>query len=101
MLRGVIHDWDDARATAILAACRSAMASRGTILIVERVLPERSEYGRAANSYLLDLEMLVNTPGGRERRESEFRSILSDAGFAMTRRIPTATSTSIIEGRPA
>ena len=101
ILRAILHDWDDDRAIAILANCRKAMTADAILLIVERVLPEKAVRGRAANSYLLDLEMLVNTPGGRERTEEEFRTILTTAGFAAMRVVSTTTATSIIEGRPA
>jgi hypothetical protein len=59
---------------------------------VSRVLSATAEYGRDADSYLLDLEMLVNTPGGRERTASEFRELLSTAGFVMIRTVPTEDS---------
>jgi hypothetical protein len=49
----------------------------------------------------LDLELLVMTPGGRERSHSEFRAILSAARFEMTRVVPTAAPVSVIEARPA
>ena len=77
------------------------MTSDAVLLIVERVLPEKAEAGTAADSYLLDLEMLVNTPGGRERSEAEFEEILKAAGFGPPRLIPTTTATSILEARPA
>lgn len=99
VIKAVLHDWDDARATAILAGCRKAMTGKAAVLIVERVMPEKAEQGRATESYLLDLEMLVNTPGGRERTESEFRAILGAAGFAMSRIVPTAAPVSVIEAR--
>jgi SAM-dependent methyltransferase len=101
VLRAVIHDWDDARAGAILSNCRRAMTPEGTLLIVERVMPEKAEQGRAEDDYLLDLEMLVVTPGGRERTEAEFQAILRTAGFGPARVIPTAAPVSILEVRPA
>ena len=101
IVRAILHDWDDDRAIAILANCRKEMAPSATLLIVERVLPERAEQGRAAKAYLVDLEMLVQAPGGRERTESEFRAILATAGFAMTRVVPTTTPVSVIEARLA
>ena len=72
VLKQILHDWDDPRAIAIISNCRKAVARDATLLIVERVLPERAERGRAAEAYLVDLEMLVHAPGGRERTESEF-----------------------------
>ncbi len=40
-LKSIIHDWDDEAAT-ILGNCRRAMGPRGTLLLVERVMPARS-----------------------------------------------------------
>ncbi len=77
------------------------MTDKAILLIVERVLPEKAAPGRAANSYLIDLEMLVNAPGGRERTEAEFRALVTAAGFGAIRVVPTTTATSIVEARPA
>ena len=43
LLKMIIHDWDDERSIAILRHCREAMAPGGTLLLVERVTPERIE----------------------------------------------------------
>jgi hypothetical protein len=41
--------------------------------------------------------MLVNTPGGRERTDPEFCDILIEAGFRLTRIVPTIAQVSVIE----
>ena len=46
---------------------------------------------------LMDLNMLVMT-GGRERTASEFGKLLSQAGFEMTRVIPTHSPFFLMEG---
>ncbi|MGH3148632.1 MAG: methyltransferase, partial [Rubrobacter sp.] len=48
---------------------------------------------------LLDL-LLLTLVGGKERTEEEFRQLLGDAGFALSRIIPTTVGTSVIEARP-
>jgi hypothetical protein len=101
VLKHVIHDWDDERATAILRNCRRAMTAGGTLLIVEGVYPPRIDQslagrGAAAN----DVNMLVNT-GGRQRSEAEFRTLYDAAGFTLTRIVPTPARVAVIEGRPA
>jgi hypothetical protein len=101
MMVAVLHDWDDDRSIAILKSIRKAMAEDAIVLIMENVLPERAEASTAVDSYLLDLEMLVNTPGGRERSKSEFSQILKAAGFGPLRLVQTTTATSIVEARPA
>jgi O-methyltransferase domain/Dimerisation domain len=101
VLKYVIHDWDDERAAAILKRCRAAMAPEATLLLVEQVLPERLEAGAAARRVSrLDLQMLVLTPGGRERTEEEFRSLLRQTGFDLRAVIPTASPFRILEAVP-
>jgi hypothetical protein len=100
LLKTVIHDWDDARATTILRNCRRAMTSAARLLIIERELPEPGQPGRAPETFLLDLEMLVMTPGGRERTRSEFAKLLAGAGFKLSTAVPTRSPLSILEANP-
>jgi hypothetical protein len=96
-LSHIIHDWDDDRATRVLRNCRAAMTEPDQRLAVcEMVVPTGPE---PHFSKLLDLEMLVNT-GGRERTLDEYERLFSDAGFELTRVVPTATPVSVMEGRP-
>jgi hypothetical protein len=48
----------------------------------------------------LDLDMLLFV-GGRERTEAEFASLLERSGFRMTRVVPTISTISLVEARPA
>ncbi|MGI8550738.1 MAG: methyltransferase [Dehalococcoidia bacterium] len=101
ILKYIIHDWDDERAVAILAQCRAAMAPWTTLLLIDQVLPERLEAAASAvPAARLDLQMLVLTPGGRERTESEFRRLLEKAGLELRRVIPTQSPFFILEGVP-
>jgi precorrin-6B methylase 2 len=98
ILKHVIHDWDDERATKILENCRRAMDAASRLLIVEGVYPPRiepSDESRGAASN--DVNMLVCT-GGRQRSEDEFRALLKSAGFTLTRIVPTPARVSVIEG---
>ncbi|MFL6210165.1 MAG: methyltransferase [Pyrinomonadaceae bacterium] len=93
MMKHIIHDWDDARATKILQHIHAAMPADGRVLIVETVVPE----GNGPHySKLLDLEMLAS-PGGIERTAAEYGALLAAAGLRLTRIIPTASPYSIIE----
>lgn len=76
------------------------MTSSARLLIVERVMPERAEPGRSLEAYLLDLEMLALTPGGRERTEAEFGALLDAAGLRLNRIVSTKSPVSIIESQP-
>ena len=101
IIKHVIHDWNDDRATAILRNIHRAMPPHGKLLIAEGVYPPRIDQsdisrGAAAN----DVNMLVST-GGRQRSEAEFRSLQAAAGFKLTRIIPTPARLSIIEAERA
>jgi hypothetical protein len=101
LLKHVIHDWNDERATAILKTCRRAMGAEAKLLILEGVYPSRIDQsdesrGAAAN----DVNMLVCT-GGRQRSEAEFRSLYEATGFRLNTILPTSTPVKVIEGIPA
>lgn len=92
VLKTVLHDWDDDRAAAILVRCREAMARDGRVLICEQVI------GVGANLALLtDLEMLIMTPGGRERTAAEFATLAARAGLRIRRFVPTKSPMVVIE----
>jgi SAM-dependent methyltransferase len=100
MLKHVIHDWNDERASVILRNCHRAMSEGGRLLLVEGVYPPRVDQsvdarGAAAN----DVNMLVCT-GGRQRSEAEFRALYEAAGFRLTRVVPTMAPVCVIEGEP-
>jgi hypothetical protein len=94
IMKHIIHDWDDERATKILQNIRQAMTENGKVLIVEVVVPEGNEPHQGK---VLDLEMLVS-PGGLERTADEYRELLEASGLRLTRIIQTKSPFSIIEG---
>jgi SAM-dependent methyltransferase len=98
LMKNIIHDWDDTRATIILQHCRRGINPNGKLLLVELLLPAPNTESFAPWA---DLEMLVMTQGGRERTESEYSSLFAAAGFRLSRVIPTESPFSVIEGVPA
>ena len=98
IMKHIIHDWDDDSARRILQACHRALGERGKVLIVDPVVPTGNtpHYGK-----LLDLEMLVLTPRGRERTKSQFAKLLLGAGFRISRITATKGPLSIVEGSKA
>lgn len=94
ILMFVVHNWDDERAIKILKNCHEAMAEDGKLLLVEMIMPKGNDpfVGK-----VVDLESLLITPGGYERTEAQYRSLLEAAGFKVTNIIPTQTANSVIE----
>ncbi|MGH3032494.1 MAG: methyltransferase, partial [Gaiellaceae bacterium] len=79
VLSRILHGWDDERARLILHAVRRGLAPRGRLIIADGVVAAPNEPGEK----LLDLPMLAL--GGRERTEEEWRVLLADGGFELTR----------------
>jgi hypothetical protein len=97
LMRHIIHDWDDEKATKLLKNVHRAMGKDGRLLVVESVIPPGNE---PAFGKLLDLHMLV-IPGGKERTDHEYRTLFEAGGFHLTRIVPTKAEVSVIEGRKA
>jgi hypothetical protein len=81
LLKQIIHDWDDKRTVEILRACRASMTDRASLIVIERRIPEAIGLGTVTEPFLADLEMLVMTPGGRERTEGEVLGLFRQAGL--------------------
>ena len=93
LLKHVVHDWDDARAAAILRRVYAAMVEGARILLVENVLTSE-ESSLLERTY--DLEMLF-VLGGKERTAAELAQLLVGAGFREVRLQRCPSTFSLIE----
>ena len=98
VLSTVIHDWGDDKAMAILQSCHRAMGKNGKLLLIERVLPSRADRSAMLHPYASLADLMMMVIGGQERTETEFRTLYAQAGFTLTRIIPTQSPFSVIEG---
>ena len=96
LLKNIIHDWDDERASRILRNCRDAMPSGSRLLLIEHVLPDRLDASAHHCAVVhADLTMMLG-PGGKERHEREFRELLQSSGFALAGVEPVALGYSLV-----
>ena len=97
LVKSVLHDWDDAKATGILRRIAAATSADARVFVLERLRPEpagESTVDRAiARS---DLNMLVGT-GGRERSEAEYAKLLDSAGLRHVRTVELVPGYGAIE----
>ena len=95
LLKNIIHDWNDTQAIQILTNCWQVMKAGGKLLLAEIVL--QSDNTDPLGKFM-DLQMLLKMQGGKERTEGEYRELLRNAGFFLTRIIPVNAQISLIEG---
>jgi hypothetical protein len=81
VLSTIIHDWDDDSAERILATIRRCAPGGARLIVVDAVIPEGDEPHGAK---WLDLLMLALF-AGRERDETQWRSLLAAGGFEPVR----------------
>ncbi|MCC7259169.1 MAG: SAM-dependent methyltransferase [Gammaproteobacteria bacterium] len=95
LLKRILHDWDDARALAILAACREALRGQARLLVVDAVMKPGNEPD--PNKFLDVNIMALN--GGRERTAEEFRALAAEAGLSVLgiTPLPAPATLSLIE----
>jgi hypothetical protein len=96
VLSHIIHDWDEGQCATILGHCRRVIKPDGRLLIVETVLPagDTPHLGK-----VMDMVMLV-FPGGQERTEAEYASLLGKSGFRLNCVVPTESAVSVLEAVP-
>ncbi|KAK6919534.1 O-methyltransferase domain [Dillenia turbinata] len=100
-MKGVMHDWSDQDCVKILKKCREAIPEKtGKIIIVEAVLRPDGDGPFDDTNLALDLVMLAQTRGGKERTEGEWKKLLEEGGFPHYNIIQIPTLQSIIEAFP-
>ncbi len=75
LLSAVLHNWDDAPASAVLRNCAQAAGSRGEVFVIERIRPDGAIWSTAR-----DLQNLSYF-GGRERTLAQFTALAADCGL--------------------
>jgi hypothetical protein len=96
LMSRILHDWQDERASLILANCRKSIVDDGKLLIRETVIPEGNVPSVGKQ---IDLTML-SLLGGMERTEREWTNLLRGSNFAFKRIIKTGQPLDLIEAAP-
>lgn len=91
LLRGVLNDWPDAQATAILRRCAEAAGPNGRVVVLKGVGPDDGRRG-------ISIEMVLL--GGRHRTVSELRELAAAAGLEVTAAVQQRARL-VVECRPA
>ncbi|BDH57827.1 acetylserotonin O-methyltransferase [Tsukamurella sp. PLM1] len=96
VLKDILHDWDDERAIAILRSVRDAMRVDDRLVLVEFLQnPDRAH----PLVPMVDLTMLTQTDGGRQRSPAEFDRLFAAADLHRTALYEGALH-SLIEATP-
>ncbi|KAK7338164.1 hypothetical protein VNO77_18764 [Canavalia gladiata] len=82
-MKWILHDWSDEHCLKLLKNCYNAIPDDGKVIVVEVILPilPETNAGWKAGSQI-DVLMMTQNPGGKERSEQEFSELATAAGFS-------------------
>lgn len=82
-MKWILHDWSDKHCLKLLKNCYKALPENGKVIAVDVIMADDAESthsGRATSQ--LDVLMMAQNPGGKERTRIEFEALAKAAGFA-------------------
>ncbi|CAN6555591.1 unnamed protein product [Malus baccata var. baccata] len=81
----ILHDWRDQHCLKLLENCYNAIPDDGKVIIVEALLPVMPETSTAVKSTSqIDVLMMTQNQGGKERSREEFMALATGAGFKLS-----------------
>jgi hypothetical protein len=78
VLKWILHDWSDEACREILGRVAAAMPAGSSIVVIDQHL-ERNRPSPVGS--MVDLQMLIECEGGRERSPQEIHGLMRDAGL--------------------
>ena len=82
-LQWILHDWSDEHCLKLLKNCWKALPNSGKVILVEYILPVVPENNVSSNIvFEIDLFMLAQNPGGKERSQKDFEELAVKSGFS-------------------
>ena len=91
LLRGIVNDWPDREATALLSRCAEAARPTGRVVVLGGVVPEGAPRR-------LTIEMVLL--GGKNRTVAEFRELAREAGLKVLAAERQQSGYFVVECRP-
>ncbi|KAL9314948.1 hypothetical protein ACSQ67_020400 [Phaseolus vulgaris] len=82
-MKWILHDWSDEHCVKVLKNCYDAIPDDGKVIVVEAILPQIPENNDVYKTVAqMDVAMMTQNPGGKERSEEEFMKLARAAGFS-------------------
>ncbi len=100
VLKFIIHDWDDELALKILRNIHRAATPSATLILLEQVIPENLST-TASDQAVIRADLTMMTIGSGERTVAEYRRLLSQAQWTLTRVLRISPEFSLLEAKLA
>ncbi|CAN0889287.1 Anthranilate N-methyltransferase [Linum grandiflorum] len=82
LMKWVLHDWSDTHCLTLLKNCYKAIPVEGKVIVMDSVAPVMAETTPSSKLIAqMDVFMMTQTLGGKERTKDEFMALALGAGF--------------------
>ncbi|KAF9603599.1 hypothetical protein IFM89_037098 [Coptis chinensis] len=94
----ILHNWGDEQCLKLLKNCYEALPDHGKVICVEMIAPSSIDStGSTKQFFQLDVIMMTQYHGGKERTEQDFENIAKEAGFASLKRMCSSIDNWVME----
>ncbi|KAG7590387.1 S-adenosyl-L-methionine-dependent methyltransferase [Arabidopsis suecica] len=83
ILKRILHDWTDEDCEKILKNCWKALPENGKVIVMEVVTPDEADNHDVISNIAFDMDLLMLTQlsGGKERSRAEYVAMAANSGF--------------------
>ncbi|TXG49590.1 hypothetical protein EZV62_025465 [Acer yangbiense] len=72
LMKWILHNWEDEHCLKLLKNCYEAIPETGKVVVLDSVVPIALEISSSAREIsLMDVQMMLQLPGGKERTQEE------------------------------
>ncbi|CAH8305247.1 unnamed protein product [Eruca vesicaria subsp. sativa] len=98
-MKWILHDWTDELCIKLLKNCWKSLPENGKVIILDLITPTEPKSGDFSSNYMfaMDMLMLTQCSGGKERSFSQFEKLAFGSGFRRCEAVCHAYSYSVIE----
>ncbi|KAK3194498.1 hypothetical protein Dsin_025808 [Dipteronia sinensis] len=97
-MKWILHDWSDEHCLRLLKNCYKSIPEDGKLIVVETILPDFPEANTATKAaFQIDVLMMTQNPGGKERSRQEYMALATGAGFSGIRFETSACNSWVME----
>ncbi|XP_024042861.1 anthranilate N-methyltransferase [Citrus clementina] len=83
LMKWILHDCSDEHCLKLLKNCYKSIPEDGKVIGVESILPDLPDTSTLSkNNSQIDVLMMTQNPGGKERTKHEFITLATGAGFS-------------------
>ncbi|KAJ4850431.1 hypothetical protein Tsubulata_020029 [Turnera subulata] len=96
--RWILHNWSDDYCLRLLKNCHKALARGGKLIVMDAVVPVMPDSSIADRIIAnIDVFMMAQDPGGKERTQQEFVALATGAGFSSVKFVCYVYSFGVME----